>query len=273
MMFLQTVGRLGVIALALLWNTAAEARLDMDKFVGAWLFDEGDGDEVSDASGNDHLGVITGNDWDWIDGKFGGAVRLGGGGERIAIDEFGSVMPISDITILIWARIDDADFNQDLLSLEPLSPGRVTVHMPWERANGLMGVHWPFGDPQFGRAVLNLPDGLVGEWQHWAFVSSREENLVYYYINGAVPEELLTSGANEFGPRPDPFYIGGRSGSTFTGAVDEVAVYEGAVSKADISEIMEEGLGRTAFGEAVEPAGKLATAWGRIKNLNDRSDR
>jgi hypothetical protein len=51
----------------------------------------------------------------------------------------------------------------------------------------------------------------------------------------------------------------------FLGAVDEVAVYNGALEVADILAIMDDGLGRYAIGAAVEPKDKLTSAWGRIK--------
>ena len=242
--------------------------IDSDKFVGVWLLDEGHGKKAVDASGNKRDGQIKGNQWDWIDGKFGGAVALSGNDDFIAVDEFGSVMPTDDITIVIWARIDDSGRNQPLLSLDPFDVndggvwvgGRVTVLMPWD---GL--AQWHFGTP-FQFATIPFPEAAVGEWWHWAFVSSTSADLITFYMNGVEAGNQHVGGLPaELERRPDPFDIGWGLGDTFEGAVDEVAVYDGALETDDILDIMNEGLGRYVAGAFVDPAGGLAVLWAEIK--------
>ena len=50
----------------------------------------------------------------------------------------------------------------------------------------------------------------------------------------------------------------------FEGAIDEVAAFNVALTKADIRDIMKQGLFQTVL--AVSPAGKLSAAWGAIKH-------
>jgi len=53
--------------------------VDKGNIVGAWLFEEGSGKEVKDASGNQHNGEIQGNKIEWTaNGKFGKALRFFG---------------------------------------------------------------------------------------------------------------------------------------------------------------------------------------------------
>ncbi len=42
--------------------------------VGIWLFDEGDGDEAADSSGNVHTAKVVGGKLEWDEGKIGQAV-------------------------------------------------------------------------------------------------------------------------------------------------------------------------------------------------------
>ena len=57
--------------------------------------------------------------------------------------------------------------------------------------------------------------------------------------------------------------IGGRQGSSYTGIIDEVGVFNAALSDEDLIKIMENGLEHTAY--AVHPSEKLTTTWGKIK--------
>ncbi|MDQ1317069.1 MAG: LamG protein, partial [Candidatus Poribacteria bacterium] len=47
--------------------------------------------------------------------------------------------------------------------------------------------------------------------------------------------------------------------------IDEVGVFNSALSADEIKEVMTKGLGEATGIAAVSSAGKLATAWGRIK--------
>lgn len=47
------------------------------------------------------------------------------------------------------------------------------------------------------------------------------------------------------------------------GIIDEIGIFNQALSEADIKSIMQNGLERAAL--SVKPIGKLATVWGNIK--------
>ena len=66
--------------------------------IAIWLFDEGEGGIVEDASGNPHDmdGTLEGGHWGvnpgekpkWVDGKFGKALKCEGEGSVISIPNF-----------------------------------------------------------------------------------------------------------------------------------------------------------------------------------------
>ena len=74
------------------------AELDPADIIAIWLFDEGEGDTVNDASGNPHNmdGTLQAGRWvhdagekpKWVDGKFGKALNCEGKGSVISIPNF-----------------------------------------------------------------------------------------------------------------------------------------------------------------------------------------
>ena len=77
-----------------LQNTIAEA-------IGVWLFDEGNGNKVKDASGNGHDGEIVG-EVAWADGKFEKALKFDGGHVLVPHED---VMNLRQWTMTAWIKV------------------------------------------------------------------------------------------------------------------------------------------------------------------------
>jgi len=241
---------IGLLTLGMVIAAGQSAAVDMSSAVGIWTFDDGAGTTAADSSGNGLDGVLSGSP-SWADGKFGGAISLPGAGDTVAIEGYADGIPTEELTIVLWANVSD-DKNQDIFSLEPLEPGRITSHMPWDG-----GVHWQFGTPFTGVAPAPLGDA-VGAWKHWGYVHSVAENRMAIYENG---EEVSGAGVSAaYTGRGGGFHIGGRPGSSFAGLVDEFAMFNAALSQADIQSLM------MGIVTAVEPAGKIASVWASLKS-------
>ena len=72
-----TVFCIGLAAIILVLTGKSDAQLDVEGAVAIWLFDEGRGDKVSDASGNGNDGEFVNNP-EWVEGKFGDALDFDG---------------------------------------------------------------------------------------------------------------------------------------------------------------------------------------------------
>jgi len=255
-----------VVALVVgfLLSTYGEARIDPDSIVGIWLFDDDGGNEALDSSKNERHGEINGNP-SQIEGVFGEAIEFPGAGETVEFVGFGLDFPTDEITIVTWARVDEVK-DQDLCSMVPLDPDRIVFHMPWGQ-----GVTWAFGGAGFS-TTFPFDDAWVGEWKHWAvfskFREAREDKISGIYLDG---EELrfIKRLAGQWVPRDSSFHIGGRPGSSFAGAIDEFAIFNTVLSQEDIQRIKNQGLERAALNRAVDPRGKIATAWASVKELNE----
>jgi hypothetical protein len=108
------------------------------------------------------------------------------------------------------------------------------------------------------------PKPKQGEWCHAAGTFDGKQLKVY--LNGALNNTLAFVGKIGI-PASYEFAIGGLGFGPGTynidGIIDEVAVFNVALSENDIKSIMTKGL--EAIGTAVSPKGQLTTTWAAIK--------
>ena len=249
------------ILLGVIPAVSGYAAIDPDTAVAVWLFEEGEGDEVKDETDNpaNLTGVLKGRKITWIEGVIGKAIDLGAAGDAVSIPEaFGDeAAPTEAITIVAWIQWRVKN-HTDLFFFVPPEPwdNRIAVHFPW----GADGIAWQFGRPM---ANLNapVPKNFEDDWHHVAFTGSGEGMAIW--IDGKMVAERDVLGPFVRGNNR-AWHIGGRPDSSFEGSVDEVGVFNVALSKEDINTIKDRGI-QHALGLAVDPSGKVTTAWGRIK--------
>ena len=100
-----------------------------------------------------------------------------------------------------------------------------------------------------------------GQWHHVVGVAKDTEFVKIYLdgkLMGTTPAPDPISIAYGAQVKPSIAYTQHMGGIWYEGGIDEVAVYEGALTDADVS-----ALYTAAF--ALESAGKLATTWGMLK--------
>ena len=281
------------------------AAIDPESIVGMWTFEEGEGEIVNDISGNGNHGTFFIHPRDgalpfpfdrnlvkpkWVDGQFGtalnfrgvvggpgnpddwGVVRPAGAGV-VHIPDFTHVAPVKDATITFWTKLgDNGGLSCDILSFEWLWQPALTIHFPWDNK-----VMWLHGAQR--HSAGEIPKDTFGNWEFWTFVRSTAENYMRVLRNMQevstkedVPADhpQLANNAGWFDMLGDtPWSIGGRTGSPYTGIIDELGVFRAVLSDETLTDIMKNGLEETAFAVdapfAVEPSHKLTTTWGQIK--------
>jgi len=194
--------------------------------------------DATDSSGNGHNGSSQGTVV-YQRAKICDGVQLDGSGYLTAPDN--SDFDLSDaLTMMAWIHPDTlsvADHTEGLycfLSKDTNSEFHV-------RSDGSL-YWWCQGDN------LTTPSGLVdvGTWTHVAFVYSRSEGSARVYVNGAQIANQAYSAA--LPTNNDSLYIGtdiatgGGELSTrrFYGSIDEVRIYDGALTEAQVVEQMNE---------------------------------
>lgn len=112
---------------------------------------------------------------------------------------------------------------------------------------------------------LNKPVRLeLGKWYHIAGVVDSNAKQVYIYLNGKLDNDPMAYSGEMMNPGV-PTTIG-KSGVAhvydFHGVIDEVVIFNVALTGDDIKNLMENGLKRAL---PVSPKGRLAGGWGEIK--------
>ena len=216
-------------------------------------YDEGSGTLAADSSGNGHDGEVSNPEW--VDGKFGKALQFGGEGSDVFVTvESTPLLNVNECTFMAWINAEHWDGTRQIVgkSVHGGCAGRTQYGLFSE--SGVFKLRF---ETEGGRADITTDLPATGEWVHIAFTNDGETATIYIngeaVVDGEVPGTLS---AND-----DPWRIGQdceRENYVFAGIIDEVRLWNRALSAADIADL--QGLLTD-----VEARGKLATTWGSLK--------
>ena len=235
-----------VLSLAISYT---HAEIDPDRIVGIWLLDEGKGDVAEDASENGREGAITQGKWE--EGKFDGALEIKKGG-TVTIP-LGKGIIEDKVTFTLWLQFTDIGGQQNYFSIWDQSNNR---YVPYKNGGNLLRSWTNTWDIASGVTVKD------GTWYHVANVYSGESCSIY--IDG---EEKVSQKVPKFQlqDQDQTAWLATDRGTGFLSAVimDEVGLFNDALTEDEIQGIMKDGIYHTAF--AVEPSDKLSVLWGKLK--------
>ena len=219
--------------------------------IAYWPFDEGTGDVATDIVG-DFEAQLT--DVDWVADQFGGfALDSGGGGDEILVDP--APTPTTEDLSLAWWMVDTYDSWHTMMNKSETdsTAGYAILLRPSAEDSPLrfrIGGFQAYGG--WG-AECRLPGGAYedGEWVHITCTYDSASDTATIYVNA----EVKPYGANN--PKvggiagPDgyceglndptqPLYIAGQR-ETFQGTVDDVAIWDHALSPSDIVKVFNLG--------------------------------
>jgi hypothetical protein len=242
----------------------ARAELATDGLVAYWPLDADTvvGGNVEDVAGKNE-GVIVGNPAQ-VAGKVNGALEFDG---ESSVDIVGTdalnFNGKDQMTVAAWARaasdepvvgvvagccgtiVAQRDANGWALRFDGRNPGNEfeLIACPgWQGDGG-------FGSPKLA----------VGEWHYLTGVIDVDKMLLY--VDGElVIEDAFAGPMSSNGPETE---IGHAGDGGFVGAIDEVAIYDRALSAGEIKQnFAAEGFG---IATSVSDMGKLTATWGEIK--------
>lgn len=237
------------------------AEIDPATIVGLWLFDEGKGDTAGDASGNGLDGTVKGKA-KWVDGKFGKALELDGSTAYVEVPAHEN--PRAEITITIWVKSKTAAWNQHGFFVEKrnafvLHPNANSKNVAWALCN-----NGCWNKPHAWSTNAVGPNDIT-EWHMYTVTYDSNSGDWLIYIDGK-EESSLELNKDPIDADVGALFIGndtccaGRFGNAI---VDEVAIFNVALSPDEIESMMDHGLEGSAL--AVDADGKMTTAWGKIK--------
>lgn len=239
---------IGLLGLPLLGQAAT------DGLVAYWAFDEESGNTASDSSGNGHDGELIG-DPQWTDGKFGGALEFDQTEDEVNIPFNESLNP-ETFTICAWANaMTGGTGHRAVVSSRDDGPQRGFIFYAHPSNT------WQFWTGGDGWKVVTGPAVNLDEWDHLAGVYA--DGNQKFYVNGELVAER-NDGALIVNPQQELLIGAGQNEGTthnfyFRGKIDEVQLYNRALSEDEIKSLMGEQL------TAVEASGKIAVTWGQLK--------
>ncbi|MEM3616896.1 MAG: LamG-like jellyroll fold domain-containing protein [Candidatus Bathyarchaeia archaeon] len=250
-----------------------EAPPPQGDLVGYWSFNEGSGAIVRDGSGNSNHGVLN-NGPVWVDGRFGKALSFDGVDDYVRIEPSSSLDVTSQITVEAWvyprAYVDSNGDNSHIISRCAFNGGAIYVLQTYSPTS-----------TKAGYAVNQIPwhhassaDLPLNTWTHLAM--TYDGTTVKLYINGEFDSSYAQSGPIEvtsnwlaFGCKPTGPWGGAGTYAYFNGIIDEVRIYNRALSQQEIQTDM----GGPApplekHDIAVKSAVLLGTSWWRDEGNN-----
>ena len=242
----------------------SHAAIDPSTAMGIWLLDEGEGDTAYDSSGNGNHGKISGAAW--AEGKFGSALSFDGADDFVDCGN-SDLLRIGTGSMAAWISTNVEDDSGLSAVTLPFDDGEAW-DAPW-RSLGLGS--WR-GQLRYWMAIdgnnAEMQPGNLNTNQWYHLVATFDGTTRKAYLDGELVFEAEMPGMITYGDPPPSFVIGDRnvnraaSGELMNGFVDEVAVFNVALSDADVMQLATDGLQGVV---SVEPSGKLATTWANLK--------
>ncbi|MCK4733587.1 MAG: PKD domain-containing protein, partial [Methanophagales archaeon] len=212
-------------------NSPSGTTTEETYLVAEWDFDDGSGTVAYDSSGNNNNGTLTNmvSAAAWVDGKIGKALQFDGVDDCVNCGNDSSFDFTSAITIEAWIKTSGSEGWQEIVD---------KYHTGWYLDIN-SGGHLSFRvvDSNLNSQSL-LP---LNDWVHIAATYKSGERKVY--LNGKVDNQDSQTGS--IGTNKYVVSMGSRMGQTnaaFKGAVDEVKIYNIALSAEEISAHYQEGL-------------------------------
>jgi len=220
--------------------------------VAFWKFDEGSGTTAYDSSSNENDGALKplGSEPAWTtDCKSGGCLNFNGS-QCIEVGDNDSLTPSLGLTISAWVYINQLPTDRTAIVNKYFASGNDRAYLlelgkagnPNDRSSVCLTVSQS-ASPFSGRITCGTTQLEVGKWYHVA--ATFEANHQEVYVDG-VEEVDDTNGdiADSIPNNNQPLYIGYHKdeGSYFTGIIDEVAIFDRALTADEISGIYESGI-------------------------------
>ncbi|MBM3214486.1 LamG domain-containing protein [Candidatus Poribacteria bacterium] len=250
--------RLAVGITLLFAMQASSSAREVAGLVLALPFGEGKGATVADGSGNGNDGKIKGG-VKWTTGKYGGGLQFDGNDGVVEVPDSKSLQFTDGLTVAVWIKptlkgdewqllgskgADAKEFFEVLLS-----------------PNGFLWMGWMFQNAQRIVPAQSPKEVKPDVWQHVA-VAWDPKQFWTVYLDGE-PLIEYPKQDDKLVPNTDPVLIGTELNLKryYNGVMDDWALFNRGLTQKEIKSVMG-GLDALL---PVDPLGRSATTWGRLK--------
>ncbi|MCK5171860.1 MAG: LamG domain-containing protein [Planctomycetes bacterium] len=201
--------------------------------IGRWSFDEGAGPVAYDSAGTND-GAIYGAQW--ADGQVGGALDFDGADDYVDLGNDPNLKPALPITLAAWIKFDTDVAIQRIICLDNWTSNRYGAWLALT-SSGKLTVG--YGDGGVGSTSRRTKNGATmldtGVWYQVAGIIRGPQDMDLY-VNGINDGGIYDGTGGNLAYSSGSGTVGSDAGvdAFFSGSIDEVMVYERALSAAEI---------------------------------------
>jgi len=226
---------LGFVAVAIVVAFPTRGSAEPPGLVAAYAFGEGSGTATADASGGGNAGSLLNAAWT-TSGKYGNALVFNGTNARIDVPDAAALHLSSALTLEAWVKpavVSNA-------WRDVIYKGNDNYYLEATSTGGSV----PVGGGTIGGKTAEAKAGgalAPGTWSHLAV--TYDGAGVRLYVNGTLAATTSKTGA--IATSTNPLQIGGDTsyGQYFNGTIDEVRIYNVALTAAQIQADMTTPIG------------------------------
>ncbi|MEE9338782.1 MAG: immunoglobulin-like domain-containing protein, partial [Methylococcaceae bacterium] len=199
-----------------------------------WSLDENSGTIANDQSGNGlHLNLNNMSETNWVSGQFNSALNFNGSDQDASIPSGTSILQTESVTLSAWVYPVRTSVSWEWVATQSdnyglvLRPRQGTETVIFYVKNA--GSGWT-------QAISPLNTLEFDQWQHIAGTFDASTNTSKLYVNG-VEVSSVDVGQSIGYTRGDGFTIGSKGSQFFNGSIDEVRVYDSALTSTEIFQL------------------------------------
>jgi len=230
-----------------------------------WWPGEGDANDIGGTNNGTLLNGAT-----FAPGEVGSAFSLNGGLDKVSVPDSPSLRLTTEFTIETWVNSRSLPtIDGTIVSKVGISGGNNGYDLYLSHENYLSGQfntpgqNWPGYQISYANSSAIVP----GLWYHVAF--TYDESTMKLYLNG-IPVATSVIGAHAVAVSTNNLHIGGVDDNNpvgFNGLIDEPAVYNRALSDAEIAAIYNAGsAGKCLSPSACAPLPSGLVSWWRAES-------
>jgi len=220
-------------------------------------FDEGSGNKAGDVSRYGNHGELKGGP-KWVAGKFGKALEFNGTSNWVEVPHADILTVDTAVTVMAWIkakRLTGGASKAQWAGIVTKSNNPRSYSF-YATTGGGGALHFS----SMGGSTSGLKVAL-NEWQHVVAQHTGKSHI--YYVNGEPAGEF--DGKAALPGKKDTANVviakSHESSREFEGIIDEVRIWNRILSAKEVTHHMNIGKNQVA----VEPGGKVATTWGKLK--------
>jgi hypothetical protein len=251
------------VALFMLLSQVSLAKVKSESMVAVWLFDEGKGSVVTDSTGNGHDGKIE-KGAKWVNGRFGKALEFDGADDWVSVPHSKNLGFASGKSFTITVHYKGSQLGGSLFGKGYEDKSQA---LPW---------YLLWNDGSSPKVTLFLRDEAGAsfrangtsevaddKWHFIAAVADASKGKSSIWIDGKKEAEADFNKNSGYGTNDGVVAIGRHYDRYTKGIIDDVGLFNVALTSDDIKTIMDAGLGGVST--AVSNLNKLAITWGEIR--------